>query len=61
MGTNNPSPQINNNNNNNNFGMQMLSNPVQQPQKQDPNLFKFKAYETEHLEIWMECKKETND
>ncbi len=48
--TSSPSPV--NNNNNNNFGVSPVQ-PVQPIQKQDPNSFKFKAYETQHIEIWM--------
>lgn len=54
--TSSPSPVINNNN----FGVSPIQ-PVQPVQKQDPNSFKFKAYETQHIEIWMECRKEPND
>lgn len=56
MGTS-PSPV---NNNSTNFGVPSVQ-PVQPVQKQDPNSFKFKAYETQHIEIWMECRKEAND
>lgn len=55
MGT--TSPPVNNNNN---FGVSPVQ-PVQPVQKQDPNSFKFKAYETQHIEIWMECRKVSND
>lgn len=55
MGTSSPV-----NNNNNNFGVSSVQ-PIQPVQKQDPNSFKFKAYETQHIEIWMECRKEPND
>ena len=33
------------------------SNPTQQQSQQNQNAFKFKAYETPHVEIWMEGKK----
>lgn len=32
----------------------------QQPQQQQQQNFKFKAYETAHVEIWLECKKEND-
>jgi cysteine synthase len=37
---------------------QMISNQPQQSQQpqQQQNTFKFKAYETPHIEIWMEGK-----
>ncbi len=44
--------------NNNNMAIDFLGQPVQQQKQDSSNSFKFKAYETQHLEIWMDCKKE---
>lgn len=46
---------VQSNNPNNNFGIA----PVQQ-QPQNNNGFKFKAFETEHLEVWMEGRHEAD-
>lgn len=54
------SPPTQNNNNLFSFEPIQTQSQTQQTQQNQQNVFKFKAYETPHVEIWMEGKKEAD-